>query len=47
MRLFNKINFKVATNIGDKVAPNRKNSLTPDDLTDILLVKIRKSIRER
>ena len=38
---------QVATNIGDKVAPSRRNSLTPDDLTDILLVRIRKNIRER
>ena len=38
---------QVATNIGDKVAPSRRNSLTADDLTDILLVRIRKNIRER
>ena len=37
---------KVALNIGEKVAPKR-NSLTPNDLTDILLGKIKKSLKER
>ena len=38
--------FNFATNIEEKIAP-RSNSLTANDLTDILLVQIRKSFRER
>jgi len=40
------ISSQVASNIGEKVAP-RRNSLTPDQLTDVLLGKIRKSLREK